>query len=717
MDETTIDIRTILELLHRRYKLILTTIVLIVGVAAIYAFSLTPTYTASTLILVDTQVKDLLDPNSQTSSISSDNARIDSEVEILKSDNILLDVIKQQNLISDEEFGVKLNWRDRLMSILRIKDAKISSGNDALQFVLGKLRDAISVKRKGLTYLISVSATSVSPEKAAKTANNVAMVYVEAQVQSKIDNIIAARDILQSRMSTASNAIILAEQSFDSFILDNIDTITRETGRNDIAQMRKALETTAANQLDASASAEQIAKNISLKNWVAISQNLQDEAFNELQRQRNQIANQLSQMASDSQQVINLRLELANIEDSLMASAQNGLGALRQTISSDQAKVSKLRQQIRTSVINSNLPADILAQIYEIQQNAQIARTQYQTLLTRVSELGAQAQTQVADSRIVSLALAPSSPSFPNKKLILLLAALSALGLGIGLALLYENFVGGFISEGQVESVLRLPVIATMPHVNVPLKDGEKQINLSAAELMISKPLSPFAEAVRRLRASIDYSLRQSHINSDKKSNDGSVIMISSAVPSEGKSTIALSLGRAYALSGHRVLLVDCDLRKPSLHKYLEVEKSVGLADYLKNPDDSDILNKIIITDNKSSLATIVGAHRATAPTDQLTSGAALARLIKNAKKQFDYVILDSPPIVPVVDGLYLAEQADVIAMVVHWAATSQGEVKEAVSSLQRVKSPNAEIVVILNQEEGGKHSYRYKYSGYYGEY
>ncbi|MCF6344601.1 MAG: Wzz/FepE/Etk N-terminal domain-containing protein [Devosiaceae bacterium] len=716
MDETEIDIRSIIELLRRRIKLIATTFMTIVVGAAIYAFSLTPTFTSSALIFVDTSARDILDPSSQIGSYS-DNARIDSEVEILKSDNILIRVIEQQKLINNDEFGVKLGWRDNLKSTLRIQDAELPTGDEALQSVLGKLRDAVSIKRKGLTYLISVSATSISPNMAATTANAVSHAYIEAQVQSKIENIIAARNILQSRMSAASRSIILAEQSFDVFIAGNIDTITRETGRTDIAQMRQELERIASTQANFASSAKLISQNISLKNWVEVANSLQDEAITELQKQREALANNLTAIASDSQQAIDLRIELANIDGNLLTSANSGLSALRQNISSDQAKLSTLRQQIRTSVINSNLPADILAQIYEIQQNAEIARTQYQALLTRVSELEAQAQTQIADSRIVSHALPPSAPSFPNKKLILILAGLSGLGLGIGLALLYENFVGGFSSEGQIENVVKLPVVAVVPHTDLPKKNGDDQTHLSAAELMLSTPLSAFSEAVRRLKASIDYSLRQTKTNDKNDQSKGKVIMISSAVPGEGKSTLALALGRAYAQAGNRVLLIDCDLRKPSLHRYLGVDRDLGLADYLKNPDDANILSKVIVRDKESSLTAIVGSKRSKTPTDQLSSGKALAKLISTAKSQSDYVILDSPPIIPVVDGLYLAEYADVIAMIVRFATTSQGEAKEAVSSLKRVKNPDADILMVLNQEESTRHGYRYKYSGYYGNY
>ena len=172
-----------------------------------------------------------------------------------------------------------------------------------------------------------------------------------------------------------------------------------------------------------------------------------------------------------------------------------------------------------------------------------------------------------------------------------------------------------------------------------------------------------------------------------------------------------------YALSGSRTVLIDCDLRKPSLHSYLDVERNSGLAEYLANPNDANILKEVIVSDKETSLSIIVGSKRSSMPTDHFSSGTTLESLIASAKKQFDYVILDTPPIIPVVDGLYLAEHADIIAMVVRWSSTSQGEAKETIVSLNQVRQPDAEIMMVMNQQENSPSGYRYKYSGYYGSY
>src|SRR5690606_849555 len=143
-----------------------------------------------------------------------------------------------------------------------------------------------------------------------------------------------------------------------------------------------------------------------------------DEAVANLERQRVALVNQLADAAEGSDAAVNLRSSLAGIEADLQAAANNAVSALRQETANAQQRASELRTQLRNSILSSDLPPEILTSIYELQQNAEIARTNYQTLLTRQNDLDIQAFLQVADSRIVSEATPPASPSFPNPRVI-----------------------------------------------------------------------------------------------------------------------------------------------------------------------------------------------------------------------------------------------------------------------------------------------------------
>src|SRR5690606_12078939 len=143
-------------------------------------------------------------------------------------------------------------------------------------------------------------------------------------------------------------------------------------------------------------------------------------------------------------------------------------GDLRATIAGLDERAGRMRQQMRSEVFSSDLPLDVLTRLYELQQSADLARSQYQTLLARTGDLRLQADSQLADSRIVSAALPPAGPSFPDARLILVLGGLAGLGLGIALAVVYENFLGGFTSESQVGLVTRQPVLGAVPLQRLP---------------------------------------------------------------------------------------------------------------------------------------------------------------------------------------------------------------------------------------------------------
>lgn len=714
MDETQIDIRALIGLLRRQIRQIVVALVLVVGVTALVVFSLTPVYTASTLILVDPRNKNVLDPDTQAFGSASDSARVDSEVEILRSESTFVSVIRDEDIVSDLEFGVSSGFQDWIATIFGAAVAT-PDGEALVQDVISRFRGAVRVQRRGLTYIIDVSVSSTDPEKAARLANAVGAAYIRDQIQAKIDNTIAARNVLQVRIIEATRAVSESEQALDDYVFQNIDRIVEATGRVEIATLRDHLNSLDDERARGQQLAQIVSEAMGQEDWASIAESLQADALQELERQRQELQAQLAALDEGAPAAIDLRAELANVTEALDRAASEELSALRTSISQSQSESSELRQQIRTAALSADLPTDLLTEVFRLQQEAEVARSQYQTVLLRLRDIEAQADLQLADSRIVSPARSPSSPSFPNKSLVLSLAGLLGVGLGLGLAFLREYYVGGFSSESQVESVLKVPVAASLP---VYRRSGNDNTETSTpADAMITSPLSMYAESVRRVRAAVDQEIRSLSQNVDGKAAAiGSVAMVCSAVPGEGKSTLSLSLGRAYALSGKKVLLIDTDMRKPSVHSQLGLEPSSGLYDYLASGGSETVLSDIVSREPHSSMAVIVGARRSDLPTDQLLISKAFANLVELGKKTFDIVILDTPPIRPVVDCLYLAPYADVLVLVVQWATTSQDDAKYALKSLESAKRPQSPIIAVLDQVERNEASYRGRYYAYYRE-
>ena len=713
MDGDTINLRNVFDLLRRRFWVIVSVAVLCLAVAGGALLVLRPVYTATTLILVDPSKKNLLDPEAQLSGSSSDSFRVDSEVELVKSETTFLSVARELDLPNDTEFGLRLGIRDTLLAFFRIAEPQLPSGDEALAAVIDKLRDAVTVQRRGLTFLIAVSARSGRPDFATKIANAVSRSYIREQLEAKVSSTLNSRDIIQNRIVDASATVAASENAFDEFVDKNLTRISEATGRTDFLQIRNEIGTLLDTRAQRAALADSASTSLAREDWATLASSLKDDAVASLERQRSELLQRLADVTEGSQSSIDLRSSLENLNAQLKQEATRAVSSLRQSLVQSQARVTDLKAQLRTSIVQSDLPPDVVTSIYELQQNAEIARAQYQTLLTRQNELDTQAFLQVADSRIVSEATPPTSPSFPNPRLILILAGLAGIGLGVGLAFLIENFVGGFTSESQAEALLRVPVASIVPRQRAPKTSSGEAV--SVADALIVSPLSVYSEAIRRIRIGVDQSIsrgREGETGNEEKG--GIALMVSSAAPGEGKTTIALSLARAYALAGMSTLIIDADLRKPSIHKQLGMTASEGLLEYLANADSE--LKSIMTVDDGSGAQIVLGSRRSDVATDQLVASKTFERLVKAARGNFDVVILDTPPVGPVVDGLYLTRLVDAIVFVVKWSDTPQQEARGAVRSILGAKPDKVPVLAVLNQQASNASAYRGKYAGYYAD-
>ncbi len=706
LDEPEFDLRGIVDVLRRHWKLILATLVAVLAAAGLFLFLVPPVYTASTLILVDPAHKDLLDPNQPAGESGTENARVESEVELVRSEATLVRVIDALQLTADPEFGPHVGPLGTALGLLGLSGDAPQTPDAILLSTIDNLRDGLSVQRRGLTYLISIEVSSGDPAKAASIANAVASSHIKEQLDAKVRSTLASRDIIQSRVADAGTAVSDSETAFDDFIAQYIDTIAAQSGRKDLLDLRRQLAAISSRRAETTASIALAEASLAKRDWAAIATALGSDAIRGIEAKRSALAIELAALAQNSERAIGLKAQIGDLEDQLQSAASAALTSLRDQIVALQTQASSLRDQLPADLLGSDLPPEVLTRIYELQQNAELARTQYQTLLARLRDLDAQAYLQVPDSRVVSDALSPNAPSFPNPPLVLAVAGVLALGLGVLLAFLLENYVGGFTSEAQAQAVLRTKVVAAMPRQR---SDKRAAGETTIADYVLHSPLSPFAESVRRIRVGIDRAIR------NKTSPGGITVMVSSAAPGEGKTTVALSLARAYALSGRSTLLIDCDLRKPSVHRQLGLDPSNGLIDYLshgKRPAPG--IDTFMTMDQASGAQVIVGSRRSDVPTDELVSSRTFARLVDAARQNFDIVIIDTPPLGPVVDGLYLAPLADAIVFVIRWTKTSQQEARRGLASLDDAKRPETKIVTVLNQQEGALPGYSSKYAAYY---
>jgi polysaccharide biosynthesis transport protein len=672
-------------LLWRQRRVFVAVLVCVVLVGVVGIFALRPVYTASTLVLVDPSSKDLLSPGGARGDLS-DSSRVDSEVLIARSGNVLEGVVDRLALANLVEFERQPGLLEGLQLRLGLRDEVTPTDTERRDAALGILSNSVFVQRLGMTFVLTINAQSPNPQLAADLANAVAQGYIDEQVRRKVATITAGRDAVEARILEAQTATEAAEQALDAFTSAQVEAIAADTGDSSGA-IREQLNGITGAIDSQSGLADRLGDAIGSENWSGLASDIGAQTYRDLERQRQAVQSELVRPGNTSGQVLDLRDQLEDIEGDLLAEARGELSAINQAIAAGQATAANLRDQLRANIVNADLPATVLTQIFRLQQEAQIARTQYQELLSRLNDLDTQAYLQVADSSIVGEAGVPAVPSFPNTRLFLLVVLLLALGLATTAAVLVETVVGGFTSPGQLEAVLRADALPS-----VPRQKGKRR---SVADAVLEAPLSPFTEAIRRLRLGVE---RVS--NTPDRPEGAAVVMVTSAVPGEGKTSLSLALARSFAVTGQKCLLIDCDLRKPSLHTQLGLETNQGLMELLSDPDRASI-NSVLRRDEASGVYVLLGSERSSVATDHLVKGNAFAKLIGAARNVFDVVILDTPPIVPAVDSLYLAGFADTLVFVTKWGATAQADARSAITALRNEKKPQTPILAIINQAKG----------------
>ncbi|WP_460273038.1 GumC family protein [Celeribacter sp. ULVN23_4] len=697
----TLDLRALVTMVRRQLRLLLLSVAIVLALALLYLFNATPSYTASALIYVDPSEKDLLttDPF-QSLSGASEALKVESEVEILRSDRVLYDVMQRLDLMQDAEFGPRLSRLDQIKVLLGLGDKIGHDPQAGVASTYEKLSEAVSIRRRGQTFVIAVSVQSESPERAARIANEIAQAYIDQQIASKSAVVLASRDLLQGQIDTARTRLAEGEARFTSFITDNLSRLSVEVGTERFKALQREFKELRQGAQVGDAQVSRARAALEGNNWEEVISSLSDDGLSALNAQRQTLERRRQGVAQGSGEDLNLRAGLIEIETRFQQRAEAALRSLETAVSEKRDALDELQEDLRSEVLKSELSPETLADIFELQQEADIAQRQYSNLLSRLRDLEAQALVQVADSRIVSQALPPNRPSAPNGKLILILALLVGLAAGVSLAVVNEFFIGGVTALSQLRNLVTGPVIGAIPSVS--LSDAQ----ITVADLVIDEPMSFFSEAIRRLRANVDIGLRGKGLNS-------TVIMVSSANSKEGKSSASLALARTYAEAGKSVLLIDADLRSPAQHKQIGYEPDAGFMEYLRNPtQELDLARGFYVADPKSRTGIILGRSRADVPTDQLLQSAAFSELLESARQSMDVVIIDTPPVLPVVDARYIAPLVDAIVLIVKYGSTSQGDVRDTFTQLDDVKEEGTPILTVLNFDET-----KLRKSSYYSYY
>lgn len=687
----------LLAVIRRRVRLILGITVAIVGLAIAATLAMPNRYEATATIQLEPRGKKIVSIDAVIQDLKGDTPTLESEVEIIRSAAILTRVIDELRLRRDPEFtepSLVAKWLTKL-GLRQPKKAAVPprTTTDSVDYlgtspqqpaaapwkddVVAALSSRLKVYRVRNTLLINIQVQSREPIKAARIANAIADAYVAIQLKGKREANVRATKLLGARVEALRRDLAAAETRLEQFksrhdIFDSEGHLLLErqlaremeaivTARNATAEARAKYEE--AQRLVQNGGARETLADVLQSATVRL---LRDGLIKAVRRQ----AELQTKYGPRHPEMEKVAADIAKAEATLSAEVSKivrNFGNEYRVAKDRQQQLEANLERLKAAISSTK---NVQGAYRELQRGVAATRQLYEALLTRMKQTEETTPLQFADARVVQRASIPQSPSAPQRKKIVALAFAAGIAVAFGLAFLLEFSQPGFARPEEIERTLEAPHIASFPAFaeQLPASSGTTR----SVRIMVADPGSTFAESTRALRHEID--ARRPH-------HAPRIIQMISALPNEGKTLIASNLALYMAMTGYRTLLIDGDLRRAALSDALGLGGHPGLLDILAGrsaPLDA------VLTDQTTGLHVLpaFSAPDTEGRAPELLSSRALGQILHLYRQHFDTIVLDTPPVMPVVDGRLLAMHADQIVLVTTWRKTPKDIAKRAIKLL-----------------------------------
>jgi capsular exopolysaccharide synthesis family protein len=732
----SIDFFAILAGVLRRWKLIIA-VALPALIATYGALKLMPSVYKSTVEIlvfdpqrqIDAAVQKPISPFVDAVSFDAMN----TEINIIKSKSVALRVARELSLDTDPEFQPhsRLAALAERLGLSRLGGADNNSGKtiggteedkaERLDQAADELRRRLQVSQDA--YIISVSATSQNPIQAQRIVSTIADDYLASQREARQEALQRVATWLKGRANDLQSRVLDTESAIEKL---KAESGIRDTGFNvelatpdpqapvrihqnfladgteqQIGALNTQLTTARAEVDERRVRLEQARHVIDTNGDV---QSIPELTASGILTQLRQKQTELNWRAGDLQskvgehhvQVIAIRAELAGINKEINAEAEHILGNMKNAydiaVRRQQSLEAKL-QKVMGALGNS----ETFGKLQQLLRVADADRKLYESYLSQYNDIAERRTLQDASARIISPATLPRSPTSSHRMLLYAVGGMSGLGGGFLLAFLLEYLRPGVKTAMEIEQTFGQPVVGV-----IPLVQNQKSRSTPFNRLLrrvVDEPISHFSEAVHAMRISVELA-----------SANPKVILITSALPGEGKSTAAMLLAASSASSGKKTILLDCDLRQQSTSQAFLNERQPGLSELLR--DKAELMD--VITKDRATKTHLIPAGSMVPNAADLFMSQRMRDLIAELRGQFDYIVMDAAPLLPVVDALALATVADKILIIVEWGMTSRASISEVFKILR----PEAHRVggVVLNKVDFHQlRGYGYPGGYYYG--
>jgi exopolysaccharide transport family protein len=675
----------LIEVLQRRWLVIVPAMIVVFALNYVGAALSPKLYTATSLVMINPGREQVIEDRQLVNRTYATDVVVESEIEVIASPDVMRRAVEALQLDEDPEWNGALRPPSPLRMALSpllgepntSREEPTVADRDALRERIARhLARNIGVRRREPSYAIEISATSLSARRAAEIANGVASAYLEAQTASQFASTQRANEWLSQRVSELAAEVQAKERAAEEFRV--------QAGLSLAAGGAEQQQSTEGQTMLAAARADLTEREARLRQVEALiaqggSADLIAGAANsalittlraneaEMQRRQAELEQRYGELHPEVQSG---RVELENLRQRIEGEISRITTGLRNEVEISRRRLASLQGNFGAETYTFQGNNDEVIQYRQLLREAQAARTVHQSFLQRFQEVESQTALPMTQARLVSTAAPPGGPSSPDLNAALRTAILLALVIGIGLGFLVEFLDSSIANASEVERKLGVTAIASVPK----LKNTEYRTlapdQHHPAGYLVDKPMSGFAETFRVLRTSI------MHARID---NPVRVVAVTSALSDEGKTTVSLCLARIAALSGQRVALIDCDLRRQSVATVLDATPQSGLLDVLMGKMS---WRTAINEDEETSAHLLMGPPAAFTPLD-LFSSQAMAQLLSDMRGVYDLVIMDCAPVLHVADTRNAASLADLTIMVVKAEKTPATAVRTAIKELQ----------------------------------
>ncbi len=721
-DSEMIDLVGIFGVLRRR-KWSIAAITIAGTVAAyLYGSSVVPIYNAEATLLVEPSDSSVAELDPVNADVSADFNDIATQIRLLQSHNYQARVMEDLGLFDDPEFNSALVDPDAppksaltkfieqpLDTVLAWLPSEwlITSGTaqePALESVasyrtreraLDKFRDSVEFLSDPVAYIITIGFNSPDPEKAARIANRIAEIYVDDQLNNKIFATDRTSAWLEDRLAELEVELREAEEKVGEFRSRNLVgegegmTLTQQ----ELSDLNRDLIVTRGELAEKQAKLRLVRDlRSSGRSLDSIADVTSSPLIVSLRQEETQLLREEAELASlygeRHPRMVWLRNEKQNLEAKIAAEVERIILTLENDLRVTATRIASIESQLGEVKTQNVTDQAAEVQLAQYERQAESTRALYEAFLNRFKETREQLEIVQPDVRIVSMASPPALPTTPGKKIFAVAGLVVSFGLGTLLAIVLDRFDRGIRSGRQIEQKLGLHTLALVPRLD-RLKKNQKPY-----QYLMEKPLSAYAEAIR----SIYMAVKLSNVDREPK-----VVLTTSSLPQEGKTTFAVSLATFAARSHKRVLLIDLDLRHPSVHRELGWQVSGGLVEYMANERS---LEEVIHHDLETGLHFLPIKGQTTNPTDLLDSQK-MRLLIESLRDSYDYIVLDSAPLASVTDTRVAALLADKVLFCLRWGQTMIGAAEDSVHALSEVGiEPAGAVLTMVDMKRHARYGY-----------